>query len=222
MNPEAGIQQARELLKRDPSDNTVLFNLGTIYLTNSPLAFPFLMDLSMSSAANPKVRENAFYWASRKNPDKDQVALALMDLLKKKENEPLVSEALFQMRFEEHRAVLDRIVLSPDPDKFSAIEKIYRGPSASITLRTDLVEDVAKLSDPKALEFVMYVAQNDKDEPVRNAAIQAIARRRDAPGLRGLQNLLQIGPRPTARPTPTAPVRSPASIPTPPSPASQK
>ena len=226
MNPEVGIETAQDLLKKDPSDNAVVANLGTIYLTNSPHAFPFLMDLSMSPAANPNVRETAFFFASRKNPDKEQVAQALMDMLKKKDSEALVSKTLFQMRVEEHRAVLDRIVLSSDPDKYSAIEKIYRG--GSITLRTDLVEDVAKLSDPKALDFVMSVAQNDKDEPVRNAAIQALARRRDGSGLKKLQDFLRSGSKgaaspATSRPVAPVPVRVPASVPPPlPPPATQK
>ncbi len=189
MNPESGIASARELLKRDPSDPAVIANLGAIYLCKSPQALPFLMDLSMSAAANPNVRENAFFWASRKNPDKEQVAQDLMDRLMKTGNEALVSEALFRMTFGEHREVLDHIVLSSNPNKFSAIEKIYRG--GSITLRSDLVERVAKLSDPQAFKFVMNVAQNDKDLAVRNAAIQALENRNDPSDVKSIETWLK-------------------------------
>src|SRR6185295_317471 len=199
MSPESGIASARELLKRDPSDPAVIANLGTIYLSRSPQALPFLMDLSMSAAASPNLRENAFFWASRKNPDKEQVAQDLMDRLKKKENEPLVSEALFRMTFEEHRAVLEHIVLSSDPNKFSAIEKIYRG--GSITLRTDLVGFVAKLSDPQAFKFVMDVAQNDKDLVVRKAAIQALESRNDPSDAKTIETWLK-GSSPILTPAP--------------------
>ena len=131
----------------------------------------------MSAAASPNVRENAFFWASRTNPNPAQVAQDFMDRLVRPENESLVNEALFRMTFDEHRKVLEQIVQSSNPNKFSAIEKIYKG--GSITLRTDLVGFVAKLSDPQATKFVMDVAQTDKDSTVRNAAIEALAKRRD-------------------------------------------
>jgi hypothetical protein len=136
-----------------------------------------------------------------------------MDLLSKKENEPRVNGALFLMTFEEHRLVLDQVVASARPDKFPAIEKIYRG--GSITLRSDLVERVARLSDPKALTFVLDVAQNDKDIAVRNAAIQALTFRKN-PGdekmFEGILKGLNSQPRQrTAAPisaVPAVPVKS--------------
>jgi tetratricopeptide (TPR) repeat protein len=209
MNPERGIENAKDLLKANPSDPVVVANLGAIYLSNAPQAFPFLLNLSLNAAASPKVRENAFFWANRKNPDKKQVADGLMDMLAKKDNEPLVNEALFRMTFEEHRLVLDQIVASARPDKFPAIGKIYQG--GSITLRSDLVERVGRLSDPRALTFVLDVAQNDKDIPVRRAAIQALTTRKnptDEKTLEGLLKGMHLAPLSTR---PGAPLPAPPS-----------
>src|SRR5262249_23732509 len=52
MSPEVGIEKAKEFLRYDPSDPAVMANLGTVYLSKSPQALPFLMDLSMSGAAS--------------------------------------------------------------------------------------------------------------------------------------------------------------------------
>src|SRR5262245_12096517 len=143
-NPNEGIEKVKERLKKDPSDPAAIANLGTIFSSNTPQALPFLLDLS-NSAASPTARTIAFFYAMRRNPDKVQVANTLMEMLGKKENEAIVSEALFRMTFEEHRKVLEKIVASPNPNKFDAIEKIYRG--GSITLRSDLLAEVAKLRD---------------------------------------------------------------------------
>src|SRR6185436_7246651 len=126
-----------------------------------------------SSAASPATRTIAFFYAMRLNPDKVQVANTLMEMLGKKENESIVNEALFRMTYEEHRKVLAKIIASPNPNKFDAIEKVYRG--GSITLRTDLLMAVATLrNDPKAEAFITDAAQNDVDLAVRRAAIEAL------------------------------------------------
>jgi hypothetical protein len=150
----------------------------------------------------------------RRNPDRVQVANTLMEMLKKKENESIVSEALFRMTYEEHRQILAKIVESPNPNKFDAIEKIYRG--GSITLRTDLLNTVATLKDdPKAESFLMDAAQNDKDLAVRRAAIEAMMLRKGG-NIRALENLLGItivkkGETPPTASTPVAP-SSPATV----------
>ena len=195
--PERGIEVAKDMLRVDPSDPAVIANLGTIYLLNSPQALPFLLTLSANPAASPNARTTAFFWAMRRNPDKEQVANALMDMLaKSKENEPVVSEALFRMTYQEHRAVLEKIVASSNPDKFSAIEKIYRG--GSISLRSDLLMALAKLTDPRAQAFIIDAAQNDKDLAVRRAAIEALMSRRDPTDVKTLENLLMSLPRTSA------------------------
>ena len=114
-NPNEGIEKAKERLKSDPSDQAVFANLGTIFSSNSPQALPFLLDLA-NSAASPNTRTVAFFYAMRRNPDKVQVANTLMEMLGKKENESIVSEALFRMTFEEHRAVLAKIVAEREPE----------------------------------------------------------------------------------------------------------
>jgi len=205
-SPNEGIETVKERLKKDPSDPAVVANLGTIFNSNSPLALPFLLDLS-NSAVSPTTRTIAFFYAMRRNPDKGQVANTLMEMLGKKENESIVSEALFRMTFEEHRQVLAKIVASPNPNKFDAIEKIYRG--GSITLRTDLLTAVATLrNDPKAECFIMDAAQNDKDLAVRQAAIEALIMQKHGADARSLQNLLStMPPKKIAPPVPVAPAR---------------
>jgi tetratricopeptide (TPR) repeat protein len=180
-NANAGIEAARERLKSDPSDPAVLANLGAIYLSKSPQALPFLLALSANEAASPNARTLGFYWAARHNPNKEEVARTLMDLLSQKDKEDLVSEALFRMTIEEHRLVLEKIVAGSHPDKFAMIEKIYRG--GSITLRSDLIEIVAKLADAKAWAFIADAAQNDKELLVRRTAAEALARRNRVPGV---------------------------------------
>ena len=125
-NPYEGFEKVKERLKKDPADQTVFNNLGTIFSSNSPQALPFLLELS-NSAASPNIRTVAFFYAMRLNPDKVQVANTLMDMLKKKENEPIVSEALYRMPYEVHRQVLAKIVENANPNKFDAIEKILSG-----------------------------------------------------------------------------------------------
>ena len=191
-NPAEGIEKAKERLKADPSDQAVVNNLGTIFSSNSPQALPFLLDLS-NSAVNPTTRKIAFFYAMRRNPDQVQVANTLMEMLKKKENEDTVNETLFRMTFEEHRKVLDKIVSSSNPNKFDAIEKIYRG--GSITLRTDLLERVATLrNDPKAESFILDAAQNDKDLTVRRAAINDLMVLKGG-DIQALENLLGTTPK---------------------------
>jgi hypothetical protein len=193
LDPERGIEKAKELLKADPSDPVVIANLGTIFNTNSPQALPFLLSLYASSAASPKARNTAFFFAMRRNPDKDQVAKTLMEMLAKKENEDVVSEALFRMTYIEHRAVLDKIVGSSNPDKFDAIEKISRG--GSITLRCDLLSAVAKLKDdPRAEAFITDATQNDKDLAVRRCAIESLMSLKGA-NVKTLEPLLKAPPR---------------------------
>jgi tetratricopeptide (TPR) repeat protein len=205
-NPSEGIAKAKERLKSDPSDQAVFNNLGTIYSSRSPLALPFLLDLA-SSAASPNTRTVAFFYAVRRNPDKGQVAGTLMEMLGKKENESIVSEALFRMTFMEHREVLAKIVESANPNKFDAIEKIYRG--GSITLRSDLLAAVATLrDDPRAVSFITDAAQNDKDLAVRRAALEALMHQKGAADVKTLENLLDIlPPRPPVPPKPPVPAK---------------
>jgi len=205
-SPNEGMETVKERLKKDPSDPAVIANLGTIFNSNSPQALPFLLELS-NSAVSPTTRTIAFFYATRRNPDKGQVANTLMEMLGKKENESIVSEALFRMTFEEHRQVLAKIVASPNPNKFDAIEKIYRG--GSITLRSDLLAEVAKLrDDPKAEAFIMDAAQNDKDLAVRRAAIEALMMQKRGSDVKSLEYLLSTVPqKKIAPPIPVAPVR---------------
>jgi tetratricopeptide (TPR) repeat protein len=207
--PDRGFENARELLKKDPSDPAVLANLGTIYLSRSPQALPFLMDLMTNPTASPKTREVAFYWFSRKNPNKAEVAEELMAKLKNRENEPMVSEALFQMRYEEHREVLAKIAESSNPDKFSAMEKIFR--RGSITLKSDLLTILAKVPDRRALDLIVNAAENDPDLAVRTAAVDALLSRSDVGEVKTLEQILKgVPPRPT--PTPGRGVRGAAIL----------
>jgi hypothetical protein len=172
---------------------------------------PFLLALNANEAASSKTRELAFYWAARRNPNKEEVARTLMDLLSQKGKEPLVSEALFRMQVAEHIAVLEKIVASSHPDKFAMIEKIYGG--GSITLRSDLIELVSTLTDARAWTFIANVAENDEDLIVRRLAAEILARRNRTE----MPNV--VSPRPGSGVTRGGPVRL---IPPPPAPGSQR
>jgi tetratricopeptide (TPR) repeat protein len=192
---ERGIQEAKELLKADPSDPAVGANLGTIANSNSPQAVPFLLSVWANTSATPNMRNNAFFWFSRRNPDKEEVAKAITDLLAKRETERVASEALFRMTVADHRAVLEKIVMSSNPEKFVAMEKIYR--NGSVLLRTDLLMFVAMLNDPRAVPFIVEAAQNDRDASVRRAAAQALGSRKDV-DIETLDRLMKSPP-PAAR-----------------------
>ena len=207
-NPGEGMEKVKERLKIDASDPAAIANLGTIFSSNSPQVLPFLLELSNSAASN-NVRTIAFFFAMRRNPDKLQVANTLMEMLNKKDNEDIVSEALFRMTYQEHRAVLAKIVESPNPGKFDAIEKIYR--KGSITLRSDLLTAVSTLKeDSRAESFILDAAQNDKDLTVRRVAISALVHLKGSVDVKTLETLLSPQPRkPAAGP--------PMKAPTPPS-----
>jgi tetratricopeptide (TPR) repeat protein len=199
MSPANGLENARNRLNANPDDPVVVSNLSTLYFSHSPEALLLLLGLSINPAASPKTRENAVYWIG-KTPDKTQVAAAFMDKLAKVEDEAVVSEALRKMAPAEHRAVLQKIAESSNPEKFSAMEKINRG--GSTMLRTDLVTIVARVQAPRALDFILNVAENDRDPVVRQTALNALMSRKDMDATT-LANILKTAPRlsrPAVRP----------------------
>jgi hypothetical protein len=194
-DPDRGIENAKELLQADPSDPSVVANLGTIANSESSLAIPFLLSVWGNVAATPNARNNAFFWFSRRNPDKEEVAKAIMELLAKPQTEKLGSEALYRMTVADHRAVLEKITTSSSPEKFALMDKIYRNGSA--LLKTDLLMFISRLNDPKAVPFLLDAAQNDRDASVRRAAIQALGSRKDV-DVETLERLMKAAP-PTPR-----------------------
>ena len=199
---ERGIEVATDMLKANPSDRAVLANLGIIANSDSPRAVPFLLSVWSNTAAPPNTRNSAFFWFSRRNPDKAEVAKAIMDLLAKKETEHVGSQALYLMTVADHRAVLEKIVTSSNPDKFVLMEKIYR--NGSVLLRTDLLMFVGRLDSPKAVPFIAQAAQSDKELSVRRAAAQILASRKDV-DVQMLETLMKSstpppGPPPVPRP----------------------
>jgi tetratricopeptide (TPR) repeat protein len=207
---EMGINEAQERLKKDPSDPEVAANLGTIANSGSPQAIPFLLKVWGSTATRQNIRNTALFWIARRNPNKEDVAKAIMDLLSKRETEAVASEALYRLTVADHRAVLEKIVMSSNPEKFSAIEKIYR--NGSSLLRTDLLMFVAMLlNDPKAVPFLMNAAQNDKDLSVRRTAVGALEKRKDI-DVDTLQTLKTLLNAPPPAP-PRVPVRVPQPLP---------
>jgi tetratricopeptide (TPR) repeat protein len=205
MDPERGILNAKELLKADPSNPAVIPNLSVIALTNFPQRVPFLLSVWASPQSSPNVRNEAFFWYGRTNPDKDAVAKEIMTLLESRETEVLASDTLAGMTIPDHRAVLDKIVSSSRPNKFDLMKKIYQ--RGSDRLRTDLLMFVSKLEDPKAVPFLMDAAQNDKDSTVRRLAAQLLASRRDV-DVGTFERALRSAPTaPPAPRMPTQPVR---------------
>ena len=193
----AGIERAKSLLRANPSDPVVVANLGTIANSDSPQTLPFLLSVWANTYAAPNVRNIAFFWFSRRNPDKEEVAKTIMDLLAKRETEAVASEALYRMTVADHRAVLEKIVMSSHPDKFLLMEKIYR--NGSSLLRTDLLMFVARLNDPKSVPFIVGVAQNDRDVSVRRAAARALGGRKDV-DIQVLERLMNPAPPPPRAP----------------------
>ncbi|HET9217696.1 MAG TPA: outer membrane protein assembly factor BamD [Terriglobia bacterium] len=202
---DRGIEVATDMLRANPSDRAVLANLGIIANSDSPRAVPFLLSVWGNTAAPPNMRNSAFFWFSRRNPDKSEVAKAIMDLLAKRETEHVASEALFRMTVADHRAVLEKIVTSSNPDKFALMEKIYR--NGSELLRTDLLMFVGRLDSPKAVPFIAQAAQNDKDLSVRRAAAQILANRKDV-DVQMLETLMKSSTPPPV-PRPPQPGRAP-------------
>jgi outer membrane protein assembly factor BamD (BamD/ComL family) len=197
-DPNAGIEIIKERLAKDPSDPTVVNNLGAIFSSHSPQALPFLLDLS-KNAVSTETRTVAFFYAMRRNPDRVQVANTLMEMLEKKENEAIVSETLFRMTYMEHRAVLDKIVESANPNKFDAIEKIFRG--GSITLKCDLLTALSRIPDSRALLFIQEAFKNEKEElAVRICAVESALDRKDVTDVRTLEEMLRSLTRPPNRP----------------------
>ena len=193
---QAGIEEARAMLKVNPSDPAVAANLGTIANSDSPLAMPFLLGVWGNAASSPNMRHNAFFWFGRMNPDKEEVAKAIMDLLARRETQPIGSEALYLMTVADHRAVLDKIVNSSNPEKFAHMDKIYQ--NGSVLLRTDLLRFVGRLNDPRSVPFLVEAAQNDQDGSVRVVAAQELGRRKDV-DTATLQRLLRSQQTPPAR-----------------------
>jgi hypothetical protein len=191
LDGDAGIEEAREMLKFDPSDPAVAANLGNIANSDSPQVLPFLLSVWGNVAANPNMRQNAMFWFARMNPDKEVVAKHIMDLLSRRETQSIGSTALYRMTVADHRAVLERIVNSSNPEKFALMDKIYQNGSAY--LKSDLLMLVGMLNDSRSVPFIMDHAQNERDASVRSAAAQALRGRKDV-DLAMLQKLLRAAP----------------------------
>ena len=201
-DPEQGIEEARKLLKNNPSDPAVIANLGTIANSDSPRAIPFLLGLWGNTAATPSARDLAFFWFSRRHPDKAEVARAITDLLRKPETQPVASEALRRMTVADHRAVLEKIVTASNSDKFVIIDRIYR--RGTSLLKADLLMFVGQLDDSRAVSLIVQAAQTDPDLSVRRAAVRALGGRKDVDTatLEALMRSAQPQPAPRA-PQPT-------------------
>ena len=200
MDRDKGIEDAKQLLKANPSDPAVVANFGTIANSESPLAAPLLFSVWTNVSATPNVRNNAFFWFSRANPDKEEVAKAVMDLLSKRENEMVASQALYRLTVADHRAVLEKIVNSSNPDKFALMGKIYRNGSA--LLKSDLLMFVGRLNDSRSVQFIVDSVQNERDASVRLAALQALRVRKDV-DVAVLQRLMNTPPPPQRGTQPT-------------------
>jgi tetratricopeptide (TPR) repeat protein len=191
MDPEMGIEEAKELLKGDPSNAAVIANLSGIANSKSPQSVPLLQGIWTNPATSPNARNQAFFWYGRSNPDKEAVAKAILKLLESRETEVVASEALSLMTIPHHREVLGYVATSSHPNKFELMKKIYR--RGSVRLRTDLLESIARLSDSRAVPFLMDAAQNDEDDTVRRVAAEKLMNRKDV-DVNTFKNLLNTPP----------------------------
>jgi hypothetical protein len=206
-NANRGIETAKEMLRTDPSDPSVLANLGTIANSDSPQALPFLLGVWGNVASSPNMRNSAFFWASRRNPDKEQVANAIMGLLATRQTQAVASEALYRMTVADHRAVLEKIVASSNPEKFVLMKKIYE--NGSVLLRSDLLMFIGRLNDARAVPFIVEAVENERDDSVRRVAAQALGGRKDV-DVATRERLLKTPPPPAPRTPPI--LRLPAIV----------
>ena len=204
VDTDRGIENAKGRLKANPSDPAVLANLGIIANSDSPQALPFLLSIWGNVTSSPNMRNTAFFWASRRNPDKEQVAKVIMDSLANRQTQSVASEALYRMTVADHRAVLEKIVTSSNPEKFVLMKKIYE--NGSVLLRSDLLMFIGRLNDPKAVPFIVEAVQNERDESVRRAAAQALAGRKDV-DMETREKLLKTPPPPPPVPRVPQPSR---------------
>jgi len=203
MDPEAGIETAKNRLKTNPSDPAVIANLGWIANTNSLQRIPLLLSIWTNPLSSPSARNQAFFWYGRRNPDKEAVAKAILSLLESPATEAVASEALSIMTVPDHRAVLDKVVSSSHPNKFDLMKKIYQ--RGSVLLRSDLLMFISKSSDPKAVPFLLNAAQTEYDPAVRRVAAEALMSRKDV-NVKQYEMLLKA-PTPAPRPPQPQPQR---------------
>lgn len=192
---DRGIEAARERIKSDPSDPAVVANLKTIATSSSPKALPFLVSLA-GTARSPNTRQQAIFWMSRGQADREAVAKALMEMLSgtnDKAMETAVAEAFAAFNTNERKSALDHMMRSASPERQAIAERIYRS-SSSFQVRTQIVQSVAPLPEVRTLFFLGEVAKNDKDMVVRRTAVQAIASRKEAEATKILEDLLKTMP----------------------------
>ncbi len=201
---DRGIENAKELLKADPSDPAVIANLSAIANSNSSQALPFLLNLMGSPTASPNARSQAAFWVSRRNGDKDQVARAFMEMLsnsKKDTDTAVLVDALNRLPAADRRAAFDQMAQSQNADSLAMLEKVYHSSTASVGLRGDVLQSVAKIMDPRALSFITDVAQNEKDSTLRRNAVVALGSRKDV-DVKTLESILKSLPRTPETTTP--------------------
>jgi hypothetical protein len=208
LDPDGGIEDAKAFLKANPSDPAVMANLGNIANCDSPQRVPFLFSIFGNTAASPNMRNSAFFWFSRSNPNKEEVANTVMDLLAKADTEKIASEALFQLSVADHRAVLEKVVMSSRPDKFTLMKKIFK--NGSPILKGDLLMFIGRLNDSRSVPFIVENAQNDPDSSVRRAGAQALTGRKDV-DVETVRRLMNSAPPAPTRTT--QPVRVPQQVP---------
>jgi len=178
MDPNRGIETARERLKTNSSDPAVVANLGAIAVSHSSQALPFLVTLAGSAASSPNVRSQAVFWLGRHHAGKDVVGKAFIEVLKEKGSDTVVAEAIGRFSPAQRLVTLDQIAQSQNVDRVSMLERIYQS-SNNTQVRAQVVQTAASVTDPAAPAFLTGVFRNDKEVAVRRAAAQALAARKD-------------------------------------------
>lgn len=197
-DPGLGIEAARERLKVNPSDPAVVTNLSTIANSGSTQALPFLLTLTGNTAIAPNTTNQALFWVNRVN--KEAVSKALSDMLKIRDSIPTVAETLSRFNVPERRAALDQIVKGGGPDRMEKLDRLYKG-STNLPLRSEIIQSVSFVADPAALSFLSDIARNEKEAPLRSAAIRALAERKDVDA-KTFEDILKSFPPTPARPVP--------------------
>ena len=184
---DSGIQAAMKRLKTNSSDPAVIANLGAIANSHSSQALPFLVNIAGDSSSSPNVRIQAMFWLGRNRADKEAFAKALIDLLKNDNSSGLVADTIGRLNASDRRAALNQIAQSPNVDRLSMLERIYRN-SSNIQVRAQILLEAGPMTDAAARTFLSDAFQNEKEPVVRRAAAQALSTRKDV----DVKDLLEI------------------------------
>jgi hypothetical protein len=176
-DPNTGLEIARQRFKENPSDPAVITNLSVIAGSGASQAVPFLVTVAGSSAS-PNAKSLAVFYMFRQDHGKERVERAVVEIMKEKDAIPAVADALGRFNMNERRVVLEHIAHSPFAGRTAVLQGIYKT-SPNIQVRSQVVATAGSIPDAAALGFLNEVARTEKEQAVRQVAIQNLTFRKD-------------------------------------------